>query len=595
MPSIVTLFFRKVSTLSRKMGPARTIRFLASWLAVTLEYWVWQLRHEPGLAELNEQRNAVFPAMPRISIVVPLYNTPARFLKALVASVRRQTYANWQLCLLDGGSTAPHMTPLIARLASGDSRITVQRLAENRGIAGNTNAAIALATGTWVALLDHDDLLTPWALYEVVQQIHATPQAEFIYSDEDKVGPDGRLRFSPHFKSDYFPDTFRSGNYICHFAVIKRTLGEAVGWFRPGFDGAQDHELFLRLTEATANIVHIPKILYHWRISPLSTAGFSDSKPHAYEAGRRAIQEHLQRTGRNGTVVAHPEHPGIYQVMYGLPPGTLVSIIIPTHDRADLLAPCVDSIVSRTAHEQYEIIIIDHNSQDAATVRLLDDYRTRPNVTVISWRKSFNWSAMNNAAARVARGRLLCFLNNDTRIISPDWLERMGEFALQPDVGAVGAKLFSTDDRIQHAGISVGGQFVAVPVHPGAHAADTGYVGRLVCIQNVQAVTGACLMVEKETFWQAGGFDETLSVAYNDVSFCLTLNAAGKRTVFTPYAQLYHDESASRGQDTTPEKMQRLLREREILLARWPGLETASDPCWNRNLRHRQAPRPAIR
>ncbi len=546
------------------------------------EYRRWMAAHEPTAAELDRQRKKAFPRTPVFSVVVPVYNPPAAFLEAMLASVAAQTYPHWQLCLADA-SSAPHVRPILEQFAAADPRAKVKFLESNLGIAGNSNAALELADGEFVCLLDHDDTLAPFALHELAEVVNADPAADFLYSDEDKLDPQGH-RVDPHFKPDWSPETLRSRNYICHLTCLRRDLLTAIGGgFRTGFDGSQDYDLVLRATERANKIVHIPQVLYHWRIHPQSTAGNQASKMYAFDNGRKAIAEHLERCGvdatvHDGTVL------GTYHVVYHLRTQPLVSVIIPNKDHPDVLARCVDSL-ARASYANYELIVVENGSTDPKTLALYAELREQPHVRILEWAKPFNYAAVNNFAAAAANGELLLFLNNDIEAINPDWLEELVKIAVQPGVGAVGAKLLYADDTIQHAGIVVGMGGVAGHGHLNYPRAAAGHCQRLLFTQNVAAVTGACLIMPREVFRKIDGFDEGFVLAFNDVDICLKVLTAGYRVVWTPDALLYHLESKTRGYEDTPEKQARFKRECDLFYSKWNDFLKAGDPYYSPHFR----------
>jgi GT2 family glycosyltransferase len=545
------------------------------------EYRRWIARFEPRPADLARQRQHAFPRSPKVSVVVPVYNPPASFLEAMLRSVLDQTYPHWELCLADA-STAPHVRPVLEKSAAADPRVRVRFLETNGGIVGNSNAALADATGDYVALLDHDDTLAPFALYEIVAAVNATPDVDVLYSDEDKLDRDGR-RVEPNFKPDWSPETLRSRNYVCHLTVLKRTLVEGIGGFRPGFDGSQDYDLVLRASERAKRIVHVPHVLYHWRMHEQSTAANKGSKTYAYEAGRRAVQEHLDRLGVAAAVHDGPVL-GTYQVVYHLRTQPLVSVVVPNRDNPDLLARCVESL-AKSSYANYELLVVENGSQRPETFAYYRELQKQPHARVVEWAKPFNYAAVNNFAANQARGELLLFLNNDIEAINPDWLEALVKVAVQPGVGAVGAKLYYADDTIQHAGIVVGMGGVAGHGFLNFPRRAAGYMQRLLVTQNVAAVTGACLLCPKRVFAAVGGFDEGFVLAFNDVDLCLQILRAGYRVVWTPDAELYHLESKTRGYEDTPEKQRRFKREFDLFHLKWGAFLKSGDPYYSPHFR----------
>ncbi len=564
-----------------KDGPPPDERYLSECTPPD-EYRRWIARHEPDTAALQRQRSHRFARSPKISIVVPVYNPPAAFLEAMIASVRNQTYPNWELCLADGASPAEHVRPILERAAAADSRVKVAYLPTNAGIVGNSIAAADLATGDFLALLDHDDTLAPFALHTIVSTINEAPEADFLYSDEDKIDTHGD-RVEPNFKPEWSPETLRSRNYICHLTILTRDLFRRVGEFRPGFDGSQDYDLVLRATEQARRIVHIPHVLYHWRMHAQSTAANKGSKNYAYEAGKRAVEEHLGRVGIDGSVHDGPIL-GTYQVVYHLRTQPLVSVIIPNKDQPAMLARCIESL-SRSSYANFEVVIVENGSQLPETHAYYAELRKQPHIRIVEWTKPFNYAAVNNFAASQARGDFLLFLNNDTEAINPDWLETMVKLAAQPGVGAVGAKLYYADDTIQHAGIVVGMGGVAGHSHLFYPRHAQGYMQRLRITQNVAAVTGACLLMPRAVFERVGGFDEGFVLAFNDVDLCLSVLKAGYRVVWTPDAELYHLESKTRGYEDTAEKQARFKREYDLFHLKWSAVLKAGDPYYSPHFR----------
>lgn len=548
-------------------------------------YKRWMAQFEPTPAELAAQRSKKFPIGPKISIIVPTFNTPLAFLEPMVKSVQAQTYTNWELCIADGSGLETEARKYLKGLAATDQRLRLKLLDNNQGIAGNTNAAIELATGPYLAFLDHDDTLAPSALYEVVAAINAAPEADLLYSDEDKLSRRGNARLKPHFKPDWSPDTLRTYNYITHLLVIKRQLLDAVGWVRPGFEGSQDFDLVLRATEQAKKIVHIPKVLYHWREHENSTAANTGSKNNVAYSTKKALAEHLDRVGLPGRVLDGPLF-GSCRVLYTIPQAQpLVSIIIPTKDQAQLLKRCLDSILNRSTYLNYEIVLVDTGSQEPATESLYNSLKTEERVQIIDRGKpNFNYSAVNNFAVTKARGELLLFLNNDTEVIASDWIEAMVEYAQHSRVGAVGAKLLYPDETIQHGGVIVGLGGVAGHSHKSFPRGSFGYFGRLIFPQNLSAVTAACVMIPRAVFEAAGGFDEGYALAFNDIDLCLKIRSLGKQIVWTPYAELYHHESKTRGYEDTPEKQQRFQKEIDRFTEKWGTQLKDGDPYYSPNL-----------
>ncbi len=548
-------------------------------------YRQWIRRREPLL--FNASGDSVdLEWKPLISVVMPVFDGDPEYLRRAIDSVTAQRYENWELCIADDASTDPRIRPLLEQAVKRDPRIRVVYRGENGHISRATNSALALARGEFVAFLDHDDELSPHALHEVVSALNGKPDLDIIYSDEDFLDPDGH-RVNPHFKPDWNPQLLFGHNYVTHLCVYSRALVTRAGGMRPELEGAQDYDLLLRcarLTDAT-RIHHIPKILYHWRMAAGSTASADGEKPYTVEAGRRALQDYFDQEGRPVTVEP-TAIANFYRVTWHYPdPPPLVSIIVPTRDRLDVLRPCVTSVLGRTRYPRFELLIVDNGSRDKATLDYLERLTDDPRVRVLRHPGRFNFSRINNVAVERCEGDMVCLLNNDTEVITPEWLDEMVMLARDPATGCVGAKLYYTDDTVQHAGVILGLGGFAAHSHRGYPRASRGYFNRLMLRQNVSAVTGACLLTRRSIYTGVGGFDEELAVAYNDVDFCLKVRAAGYQNVFTPFAELYHHESKSRGIDDTADKMSRFDREKERLLRKWGDI-IRHDPCYNTNLTH---------
>lgn len=548
-------------------------------------YRKWIAKNEPGKAGLDAMRVAsrTWSYRPKVSIVTPVYNPNRYDLTQCIQSVLDQTYENWELCLVDGASDKPYVKDVIKSFADREPRIKYAVLAKNHGIAGNSNEALKLASGEYVGLLDHDDMLAPFALHEVVKLLNASPDVDFLYSDEDKVPPEGGKRYDPAFKPDWSPDTFLSGNYACHFSVVRKRILDDIGWFREGYDGSQDYDLILRIVQKTSHIRRIPNILYHWRASRASVASDPQAKPYAYVAAKKAINEYLANQGLQGEVV-DGLFTGGYRVKYRVRPFQTVCIIIPTRDQVHLLKQCVSSVLDKTDYQHFKVLIVDNGSREPETHEFFSAVQRDRRVNVLRDDRPFNFSAINNRAAGSADSEHLVFLNNDTEVISREWLSAMLEFAQRKDVGAVGARLYFTDRTIQHAGVILGLGGVAAHSHRDFPDSSHGYMGRIKIIQNLSAVTAACMMVRREVFEEVGGFDESLAHAFNDVDLCLKMREKGYLIVYTPYAELYHHESASRGHEDTPERKVRFAKEVEIMKGRWKHVLEAGDPYYNPNL-----------
>ena len=533
---------------------------------------------------LAAQRAEGFEGAVKISVLVPLYNTPERFLREMIGSVQAQTYERWELCLADGSDAAHGDVETICRqYAAQDGRIVYQKLEKNLGFAGNTNACITLATGDYLCLLDHDDLLHPFALRAVAQAIR-DQNADFIYTDEAHFRETPDDAYLPNYKPDFAPDTLRSYNYICHLSAFSRALLDAAGGgFDPRYDGSQDYDLILRLTEKARKIVHIPQILYLWRTHTGSTASDISVKAYTMDAARQALAAHLTRVGLQGKV-ENDAIPSTYDIRYVLDGQPLVSIVIPTKDHADVLKRCIDSIREKTTWPSWEIVLVENNSTEAETFRYYETLKADSRVRLVTYQGGFNYSAINNFGVRHAQGQYYLLLNNDIEVITPDWIERMLMFAHRPDVGAVGAMLYYPDDTVQHAGVILGIGGVAGHAHKYFKRGEPGFMYRLRVAQNLSAVTAACMLVRREVWEAVGGLDEQLAVAFNDVDFCLRVRQAGYLVVWTPHAELYHYESRSRGKENTLEKQQRFAGEIAFFHQRWDAVLDAGDPYYNPNL-----------
>ena len=553
-------------------------------------------RYLPGKKALAAQRAEDTSGFPVISILTPLYNTPQHYLERFLASVQGQTCGAWQLCLADASDEShAYVGQTVRRLAGDDPRIRYVKI-ENGGIAANTNRAAALAEGEYLALADHDDELAPHAVYTVGKAILAGAKdgakPQFLYSDEALFRCTPKDAHVAHFKPDYAPEYLMACNYICHLAVFSRALFEAVGGERPECDGAQDHDLFLRMIDRmqaddpAAAPVHIPQVLYYWRVHAASTSGGTGAKPYVQAAAQKAVADHLAATGRKG-VVEPGKFPGLCHVRWALPdPPPLVSILIPNKDHADDLEKCLHSIYARTNYDNYEVLIIENNSTDPAT---FDYYKTLPQryegCRVVTYRGGFNFSAINNFGRKAAEGQYLLLLNNDVEVLSHDWLGELLAEASQPGVAACGAMLYYPDDTIQHAGVITGLGGYAGHSHKYHRRGASGYLFRLAAVQDYSAVTAACLLVRAEVYDALGGLDEAFTVAFNDVDFCLRIREAGWRIAWTPYAELYHFESKSRGSDEQdPAKKARFDAERARLYARHGREKILHDPYYNPNL-----------
>ena len=557
----------------------------------------------PDDARVKIERETVFERMVKISILVPLYNTPLNFLEEMIGSVTRQTYQNWELCLADGSDEAhKEVGEYCKKLAAEDARIKYQKLAKNDGISGNTNECLKLATGEYIGLFDHDDILHPSVLYEYVKVINEQ-DADYIYCDETtfKNGSVDNM-ITLHFKPDYAVDNLRANNYICHFSCFKKDLLEGMELFRKQFDGSQDHDMILRLTDKAKNVVHVPKLLYYWRSHAGSVASDISAKSYAIEAARGAVADHLRTHGyEHFKITSTRAFETIFKISYEIKGEPKISIVIANKDHVDDLRRCISSIREKSTYENFEIVVVENNSE---TEEIFAYYSELTNdkfnktmkhgdmamsddgvIKVVKYEGEFNYSAINNLGAEKTDGEYILLLNNDTQVITVNWMEELLMYAQREDVGAVGGKLFYANKTIQHAGvvIGLGAHRTAGHTHYGQSRENLGYMGRLCYTQNVTAVTGACLMVKKELFKKVGGLDTGFAVSLNDVDFCLKLRKEGYLNVFTPFAELYHFESISRGLDDSGEKAQRYNKESEVFREKWKEELVKGDPYYNPN------------
>lgn len=548
-------------------------------------YHTWLKENPLTKQELKRQRQAVFKEDVKFSLVVPLYKTEKHLLKALIESVQAQTYSNWELCLSDGSGADSPIRKTLEEYQKEDPRIKVVFNDRQLQISENTNAAIGIATGNYIAFADHDDTLSEEAFYQMAMEIASHPEAELLYSDEDIIDIKGR-RLYPHFKSDYNPELLCCVNYICHLVVVKKDLLDRTGLLRPEYNGSQDYDFLLRCTEHTKseNIRHIPKILYHWRSHEGSTAGNPDDKPYAVIAGEKALARHYERLGIKASV-EYTGCPVVFRTHFEIQGEPKVSILIPNKDHTEDLDKCVTSIMEKSTWKNIQIVVIENNSEKEETFQYYEELEKRyPNVKVVKWEGPFNYSAINNFGAKYADGDYFLLLNNDTEVITPDWLESMLGYCQREEVGIVGAKLLYPDNTVQHAGVVVGIAGFAGHILTGYDRNAVGYLWRLITTQDESAVTGACLMVKRSVFEELRGLDESFAVALNDIDFCLRAGALGKKVVFTPDACLYHYESKSRGLENTPEKKERFQKEVAHFRARHAEFLKAGDPYYNPNL-----------
>ncbi len=549
-----------------------------------ISYMEWMASYIPDETVLQTQREHVFDYCPEFSIVVPLYKTPEYYLRELVDSIKAQTYPHWKLYLSDGSGEASPLDDLLTALENEDSRITAIRNGRQLRISENTNQGLMMADGDYIVFADHDDVLTPDALYECAAAINADREIEFIYSDEDKISADGQKYFQPHFKSDFNIDLLRSMNYFCHLCVAKKSLMDHIGMLNSEYDGAQDYDFVLRCVEATTHIHHIPKVLYHWRADDNSTSSNPESKRYAFEAGKNAIAAHCKRMGYD-VEVSHGKYPGLYRVKYFWEEKPLISIIIPNKDHTDDLDKCIKAIEKKSTYTNYEYIIVENNSTEPETFEYYKKLEQEvPKVKVVYYEGIFNYSKINNFGAQYAKGDYYLLLNNDIEMINPDCLEEMLSYCMREDVGIVGARLYYPDSTIQHAGVIIGIGGIAGHTFVNFPREQNGYFSRILCAQDYSAVTAACLMVKKSVYEAVGGLSENFKVAFNDIDFCLKVRELGYLVVYNPFAELYHYESKSRGYEDTPEKVARFHSEIAAFIEKWPSILQKGDPYYNINL-----------
>ncbi len=539
----------------------------------------------------KKERETVFAKRVKISILVPLFNTPENFLREMLDSVLNQTYENWELCLADGSDDGHKSVGEICleyAKADGRGRIVYRKLAKNEGISGNTNECLKMATGEYAGLFDHDDILHPSALYEYMKAINER-DADYIYCDETtfRSGNINQM-LTMHFKPDYAVDNLRANNYICHFSVFDRKLLDGTELFRTRFDGSQDHDMILRLTDRAKKVVHVPKLLYYWRSHEGSVASGIDAKPYVVEAARGAVADHLRRHGfTHFQITSTRAFETIFKIRYQIVGNPKISIVIANRDHPEDLKRCITSIMEKSTYENYEIIVVENNSRMREIFDYYETLKAFPHVQVAVYESegSFNYSAVNNFGAQRAQGDYILLLNNDTQVITVNWMEELLMYAQREDVGAVGGKLYYGNKTIQHAGVvlGLGAHRTAGHSHYGQHRENLGYMGRLCYAQNVSAVTGACLLVKKSLFEKAGGLDESFAISLNDVDFCLKLRRMGLLNVFTPFAELYHFESVSRGLDTEGEKARRYNEESARFREKWKEVLEKGDPYYNPN------------
>ncbi len=579
--------YEKAKVYYRQYGAASTIKRIIGKVTKrdSISYRAWLKEQTPSKSALAAQSKRKFPYMPKISIVVPLYRTPEKYLAEMIASVKEQTYGNWELCLSDGSGENSPLREILKKYEREDKRIRVVYNEKQLHISDNTNAALEIATGDFIAFADHDDLLAKNALYECVRELNQDRTIEILYTDEDKVDMEGKEHFMPHFKSDFNIDMLRCMNYICHLFVVKREICEKAGKLNHEFDGAQDYDFVFRCIEQSDKIRHIPKILYHWRAHKDSTAENPESKLYAFQAGARAIQAHLDRVGLHARVSMTPLN-GTYRTRYILDEHPMVSVIIPNKDHIQDLEKCIRSLEEKNTYKNIEYIIVENNSTDQKTFAYYEKLKQEcERAKVVTWDgKGFNYPLINNFGAEHAKGEYLLFLNNDTEILNENCIEEMLGFCMREEVGAVGARLYYEDNSIQHAGVIVGMGGIAGHAFVGYPKDDPGYFRRIIVAQDYSAVTAACMLVKRKVFEEVKGFDSRYAVAFNDVDLCLKIREAGYLIVYNPYAELKHYESKSRGYEDTEEKVRRFNSEVELFSKRWADFLEAGDPYYSPNL-----------
>ena len=540
----------------------------------------------PNAEERRREEETVFPREIKISVLVPLYNTPEKFLREMIDSVVTQTYKNWELCLADGSDDKhTDVGRICQEYIEKDNRIKYQKIEKNLGISGNTNVCFSMATGNFIGLFDHDDVMHPSLLFECVKTV-CEKDADYVYTDEATfTSPNLDDLIVLHFKPDYSPDNLRANNYICHFSMFDADLLKKTGLFRPEYDGSQDHDMILRLTEEAKHVCHIPKILYYWRSHPNSVAADIGAKTYAIDAAKRAVHDHMRDYyGIEVEVESTRAFPTIFQIKYPINGEPLISIVIPNKDHVEDLRRCITSIEKKSTWKNYEIVVVENNSVEQSIRDYYKELESDPKVKIVTYEGGFNYSRINNVGVKETKGEYLLFLNNDTEVISPDWMEQLLMYAQRKDVGAVGAKLYYADNTIQHAGvvIGLGAHRSAGHTHYKMPREHLGYMGRLCYAQDVTAVTGACLMVKKSIYEEVDGLDESFTISLNDVDLCLKIREKGYLNIFTPFAELYHYESKTRGMEEG-EKLRRYERECAHFRDKWKEQLDAGDPYYNPN------------
>jgi GT2 family glycosyltransferase len=565
-------------------GPIVLFTKIAGRLKLRHQYRLFLLAQK-GLEDSDETKGAKAKALqyrPKISIIVPVYNTDERWLRLCIASVLNQVYDNWELCIVDGCSKKPHIKKMLQEYATRDNRIKIDFLSENKGIAKNSNEALASATGEFIGFLDHDDELAPDALYEVAKALNEKTDIDFVYTDEDKISRTGK-RLDPHFKPDWSPDALYSSNYITHFSVIRKDVIDKVGGFREGYDGSQDYDLFLRATEITANIAHVPKVLYHWRMTPHSAASTSNAKPYAYVAAKKGIEDSLKRR-KIEAEVDYAKMAGYYRVHYNLLNNPAVSIIIASKNNVGALRRCVRAVLDKTQYDNFKIIIIDNQSTDPQISKFYEEEKANPKVEIAKLKGVFNHAQINNYAVSLVDSEYIIFLDDITEVISQKWITAMLELVQRKDIGIVGALLYYPNNTIYHAGIVLGVGGAIGYSHRSFPKGSYGYMNRARIVQNLSAVTGACLATKKRVFEEIGGFDENYRYAFGDIDFCLKTRERGYLIVYTPYAELYHHGPLSRHHEDEPARQVEVKKEMKYFRSKWRDVLAQGDPYYNPNL-----------
>lgn len=587
----IKVLSKKAYRYAKNYGIKETVKKIYSKLnkkgeASVIDYTEYVKKHQPNKETLMAQRKERFAYEPVFSIIIPLYKTNEKFLAELLDSILAQTYGKFEVCLSDGSGDKTILKDILEEYSKKDSRIKYNQLDKAAQISENTNNALKLVTGDYIVLCDHDDLIPEYTLYECVKKINEEKKVDIIYSDEDKVDMDGERYFEPHFKPDFNIDLLRSANYICHLFVVKKDIVDKIGEFRSEFDGSQDYDFIFRCVEQTepAYIYHIPKVLYHWRAHIDSTAENPESKLYAFEAGKRAINAHLERMNIKGYATDGAFY-GVYRTHYDVTGEPLISIVIPNKDHIDDLNKCMQSIITKSSYKNYEFIIVENNSVLPETFEFYKKIESEyDNVKVIYWKDEFNYSAINNFGVKEAKGEYILLLNNDTEIINEDCLAEMLAVCQRDDVGIVGARLYYEDDTIQHAGVIIGIGGIAGHAFVGQPRHLPGYFARAMCTQDYSAVTAACMMTKKSIFEAVGGLTEEFKVAFNDIDYCMKVRKLGKLVVYNAFAELYHYESKSRGLEDTPEKVARFNSEMYLFRDRWCDILEKGDPYYNPNL-----------